>query len=146
MVQVLVQIWSTWTLAIPPAPQVLTASKGLRNWFGGTQSPPLFVLNFSYFILFYFIFLFRFSLILKLIFVFRLFFNFLHFFKFFFCVYLCSFGRIFAAEEVQKLTSKTQKILQPYEFSQFATCENLQVANFRNHPVAQCTFFLYILL
>ena len=53
MVSVLVQIWSTWTSAIPPALPVPATSKGLRNWFGETQSPPLFVFFFLCFILFY---------------------------------------------------------------------------------------------
>ena len=36
-------------------PPVLVASKGLRNWFGGSTVSPTFCFDFSCFILFYFI-------------------------------------------------------------------------------------------
>ena len=55
MVRVRVRVWSTWNLAFPQAPPVPTASKGLKNWFGGSTVSPTFCFNFSCFILFYFI-------------------------------------------------------------------------------------------
>ena len=57
MVRVLVQMWSTWSLAFLQASPVSTASKGLRNWFWGSQFPLVFYFDFP--LLFYFI-LFRF--------------------------------------------------------------------------------------
>ena len=106
MVQVLVQIWSTWTSAFLQAPPIPAAFKGLRNWFGGTQSPSIFVLIlFSvilfYFILIYLVFLFRF--------LFLAYFSFFCIFLNFFNVYFCSLCQNFEAGEMLEPKEKPRK-------------------------------------
>ena len=132
MVRVLIQTWSTWTSAIPLAPPIIIASKGLRNWFWGeAQYPPLFVLIFllyfilSYFILVYLIFLFRFSIIFKLIIVSSLFFNFFVFFKFFLCLFFAAFVKFYCSGR----SKKEPKIFATC--ANFVGCEISQPAKFR---------------
>ena len=134
----LIQTWSTWTSAIPLAPPVLIASKGLRNWFWGeAQYPPLFVLIFllyfilSYFILVYLIFLFRFSIIFKLIIVSSLFFKFFVFFKFFQCLFFAAFVKFLLQWEVQERALKFRNLHKFRRLRNFTTCEISEVAKFR---------------
>ena len=50
IVRVLVQTWCTWTSAFLEAPPVPAASKGLRDWFGGSTVSLTFCFHLFYFI------------------------------------------------------------------------------------------------